>query len=930
MRCRLFLFIGLLFCIASRAMAGGTSQESLAGRWRFALDPGDTGMRDSWFAHDLPDHIHLPGTLQEQGFGDPPSVQSHWLVNDSSLQTFLNDPKYAPYRDGEFKSPFWLTPKRHYVGVAWYQREIEIPANWGDKRVVLHLERPHWQTTLWLDNHRIGSNDSLGTPHDYELAEFAAPGKHTITLRIDNRLNIPVGPHAHSVTDMSQTDWNGVLGDISLRATDKIWLDDVQIYPDVQNRKIHVIITIGNRTNTSTDATLTSSIKHLQLETVPIHVFAGGGSVAFDYSLGPDARTWDEFSPKLYSLHLQLSGADRHDECTTIFGLRQITHVGNQFLLNGHPIMLRGTLECCVFPLTGYPPMTIKPWERIFKIARSYGLNHLRFHTWCPPEVAFEAADQMGFYLEVECSCWGRFGDGGPLDKWMPAEGDRMLRTYGNHPSFMFLVATNEPKGKKAADFLAGVVERWKDRDPRRLYSAGAGAAQVDVPQSDFHIEYATRFHQDNGELTRTPQTADDYRQYVDAQPIPSVAHELGQWCAYPNFDEIPKFKGFLRAGNLEIFRDFLNSSGMGEQAHDFLMASGKFQAILYKAEIEKVLRTPRMGGFELLDLHDFPGQGYSPVGVLDEFWDSKGYITPKEYTHFAGPTVPLARFSKLIFTSDESADVPIDISHFGPTDLESAVVSWRISNADGHVLRRGSFDPQTIPNGQLTHIGTIPISMRDLSAPSKLDLQIAIDGTSFVNSWDFWVYPSHLNATPAAGVTVAHDLSNATLQKIMDGASVLALVPPSQIAGAAVDTFEPIFWNRILFPKETSQTMGVLCNPRHPAFAEFPTDSYSNWQWWDLQQLSKPMILGKLPSHLVPIIQLIDDWNSCRKLGLLIEGRLGKGKLLLCSIDLENNLAERPVARQLLRSLLDYVSSNRFSPKTVLTLQMVRSLVKP
>ena len=110
---------------------------------------------------------------------------------------------------------------------------------------------------------------------------------------------------------------------------------------------------------------------------------------------------------------------------------------------------------------------------------------------------------------------------------------------------------------------------------------------------------------------------------------MPAVVHEMGQWCVYPNFDEVRKYTGPLKPKNFDIFHDSLAEHGMLDQWRDFLRASGKLQALCYKEEIEAALRTPGIGGFELLDLHDFPGQGTALVGVLDPFWESKGYITP-------------------------------------------------------------------------------------------------------------------------------------------------------------------------------------------------------------------------------------------------------------------------------------------------------------
>jgi hypothetical protein len=933
---RITAFLIVFFALAGESNGQSRATISLAGQWRFALDPQDGGIRDRFFGASLADSIQLPGSLQEQGFGAGPSMESNWVVNDSSLAAFKNDPKYAPYREaGNFKSPCWLTPKHHYVGPAWYQREIEIPAGWAGKRVVLHLERPHWQSAVWVDEHEIGRQDSLGTPHDYELGEFATPGKHRLTIRIDNRLNIPVGPHAHSVTDMSQTNWNGIVGELSLTATDKLWIDDVRVFPQVNARKLHLAIDVAGRGAAGGDGSIeiggdvfnTGTPRSLDSKRISFHWKGRSETIEADYELGADCPVWDEFSPNLLRVTARLHCDGASDSFATTCGLREISTQGRRFLLNERPVLFRGTLECAIFPLTGYPPTDVAAWKRILTIARQYGLNHLRFHTWCPPEAAFVAADEMGFYYEVECSCWGRFGDGGPLDTWMPEEGRRMLRAYGNHPSFVLMAATNEPKGQKGWDFLANVISAWKKDDPRRLYTAGAGAGQVNYPASDFHIEYATRFHQANGELSRSPQTTEDYRAFVEKQPLPCIAHELGQWCVYPDFDEIAKFSGVVFAGNLEIFRDFLNRSGLGSYDREFVAASGKFQTLLYKAEIEKVLRTPEMGGFELLDLHDFPGQGTSPVGVLDEFWESKGYVTPEEYRRFAGPSVLLARLGARTFTSDQSAEVPLEISHFAATDIRDGTLCWRIRDMNSNVLASTIVHLPVVRSGELTALTTVVLPLSKLPAPAQYRLEADIEGTQIANTWDFWVYPPMVDIATPQNVTIAHDLSESTLSAVADGGTCLVLLPAKQVAGNTYGAFEPIFWNRILFPRQLNHTLGIFCDPHHPLLAEFPTEKHSNWQWWDLQQNCKPMVLDGLPSELVPVVRMIDDWTLCRRLGLIVECRLGKGRLVVCSIDLETDLSRRPVARQLLHSLLSYISSVEFSPRTMVTAEQLRTL---
>jgi hypothetical protein len=314
----------------------------------------------------------------------------------------------------------------------------------------------------------------------------------------------------------------------------------------------------------------------------------------------------------------------------------------------------------------------------------------------------------------------------------------------------------------------------------------------------------------------------------------------------------------------------------MLSQAKDFLRASGAFQVALYKAEIEEQLRTPGMAGFQLLDLHDFPGQGTAPIGVLDVFWDSKGYVTPEQYRRFCNQTVPLARMSRRVFTNDQPCEIGIEIAHYGPSDLSHAVVKWRVRNTSGDDVAKGDLPAATIKTGGNTSLGKISVPLSGITNASKLNLEVSINGTDFANDWDFWVYPAQVDPSVPSGVSIANDLDAKTIELLNSGGKVLLVPDPVRIAGKTLGSFEPIFWNRITFVNQRQHTLGVLCDPKHPALAHFPTDNHSDWQWWDIQQRSKPMILDSLPRVLNPIVQMIDDRYLCRKVGLVFEARVG------------------------------------------------------
>jgi len=932
---RLFLLAFSLVPLTVRA-----DEVNLAGRWSLELDRQDQGETDKWFERDLSDRITLPGVPTAQGFGDPPSMQTQWTGHINPI--WQRDPYYKQYQTPDnFTMPFWLQPDRHYVGAAWYQRQIEIPQNWQIKRIALSLERPHWKTTVWLDERQIGSQDSLGTAHSYDLGTNIASGKHRLTIRVDNRLIVDVGRDAHSVSDHTQGNWNGIAGRIELRTTDPVWIEDVRLYPNIKDKTVGVTASVGNLTGQAGNGTLTIRVRGAGKKmSVPVSWGQEGGQAKCTYAMGKDCKLWDEFHPATYEmvaeLHADASGRRYQDRTTTRFGMREVGTQGTRITINGKPTFIRGTLECCIFPLTGHPPTDVNSWRRIIRTCKAHGLNHIRFHSWCPPEAAFVAADELGFYYHVECSAWATVGDGGPFDKWLYKESEAMIKAYGNHPSFTFMAYGNEPGGRNQNRFLGDFVSYWKKRDPRRLYTSGAGWPLL--PENDYYSTPAPRIQQwGQGVGSRVnakpPETMTDYSDFVQQHSkAPVISHEIGQWCVYPNFDEMKKYTGLLKAKNFEIFREQLERNGMLHQARDFLMASGKLQTLLYKEDIESALRTPGFGGFQLLDLHDFPGQGTALVGVLDPFWDSKGYVTAEQYRRFSGPIVPLARLERRVFKAGDTLHARIDLAHFGPEDLKDAKPAWALRDSSGAVVDSGRLTQRTIQAGTLSTLGEANVRLDRIKRAQKLSLEVSIRGEKAANDWDVWVFPRDVPTEPAGDILVTRAMNDEAAKRLAEGGKVLLLPLPATIRDDEQHPitmgFSSIFWNTVWTNWQPPHTLGILCDPKHPALARFPTEYHSNWQWWELIHNTAPFILTA-HRNLQPVVQVVDDWVTARKLALVFEVRIGKGKLLACSCDLISDLDSRPVARQMRHSLLTYMAGTQFDPQYTMTGEQLAQLWK-
>jgi len=360
-------------------------------------------------------------------------------------------------------------------------------------------------------------------------------------------------------------------------------------------------------------------------------------------------------------------------------------------------------------------------------------------------------------------------------------------------------------------------------------------------------------------------------------------------------------------------------------------MASGKLQALCYKADIEAALRTPGFAGFHLLQLHDFPGQGTALVGVLNSFFESKGYITPEEFRMFCSETVPLARMKKRVFTDKESFRANIEVANFGEKPLKNAVIICEIVNTKGGVLYKTDITREEIGTGNCIPVDSISFPLKDISGAHKLTLKVSIDNTPYKNSWDFWVYPDK-QEVDTGNVLITDKLDKYAQQVLKKGGSVLLLtcgkVAKDKGAEVAIG-FSSIFWNTAWTNNQPPHTLGILCDPQHPVFKYFPTENHSNWQWWDPVSHSQVMIIDDLPPELRPLIQPIDTWFENRRLALAFESKTDGGRLLVCSIDMKNMPDDRLVSRQLLASILKYMNSLSFNPQVGLTLQQINSLLR-
>ncbi len=910
----------------------------LNGSWHFALDTAKAGITEKWYTRTFPDSVKLPGTLDENRKGIP---------NLKRLETMR------------------LSREMMYAGMAWYQKTVAIPENWNGKDIRLMMERTK-PTKVWVDANLIGSSNDLLTPQYYNLTDYLTPGKHVLTILVNNdNGSVPGGvTGSHAWTEHTQSNWNGIIGKFCLEAYNPIHIETVQVFTDVVLKKINVRVKVSNPEGTGERMKLilkadswNTDVKHnVSSKSFPVTLKKGENTIELTYSLGNKTVFWSEFNPALYKLTVALKDKKVMDNTILDFGMRKFSTLKTQFTINGTKTFLRGKHDACVFPLTGYPPMNVEGWQKVFRIAKAYNINFYRFHSWTPPLAAFEAADIEGIYLQPELPFWGALRKNGNsgLNTFLLKEGDHILETYGNHASFVMFALGNELSGD--FDVMKEFLNHFRTTDSRHLMAYGSNNYLGFRGQAEGEDYYAAcRVGADTDTTYRThirasfsfadandggyinglyPSTSRNYSGAISKCTVPAIGTEVGQYQIYPNYDEIIKYTGVMKPWNLEVFRERLKENNLSDQAMEFFRASGALSAICYKADIEMAMRTPGFGGFHLLDLQDFPGQGTALVGLLDAFMDSKGIITPQEFSQFCNTVVPLVIMEKYCWTNNEQFSGKIQVANYSGISLKAQPVKWELKDSHGAIVYQNEVKVD-ISEGGLNNIATLSIDLAKFPRAEKLTLSVFLEGTKFENSYPLWVYPANVETKVPSNILLSKKLDKPTISKLAEGALVLLCPDFNDVKDLSVGgLFIPDYWNWRMFKgiSESNNrpvspgTMSILTDPRLPLFSDFPTEFHTNWQWWPVVKNSRPFILDNTPKNYRPLVQVVDNIERNHKLGLIFEFAVGKGKLLVCMSDLKV-IQNKPEGRQLYSSILKYMASDKFNPEQMLSPEEVAAL---
>ncbi|WP_341215226.1 glycoside hydrolase family 2 TIM barrel-domain containing protein, partial [uncultured Wocania sp.] len=890
--------------------------------------------------------IHAQNTIDLQGTW---SVHLNQSNDDSkkpiNLPSSLTEAGYGEKTEG---SDFGILTQTHkYIGVAVYERDIDIPKKWKNKNIDVFLERVLWESQIFIDGERLSTQDALGTPHIHKLGKLK-PGKHKLAIRVNNDTIHNIGDKGHAYGEYTQSIWNGVVGKMELQAKDPTHITSIRTFSLVDKDQLKIELQIEAALKEKAEICMeiisitSNAVVHKTEVTKQLELGQNKKEITLD--LKGALEKWSEFNPEVYNLKVKLKTKKSKDTYETEFGFVQFSHDGTKITVNGQPVFLRGNLDCVHFPLTGYPSTKVEDWIRIFKIYKDYGLNHVRYHSWCPPEAAFKAANRVGIYMQAEASIWidwwmsedmkvrGRpemdtkgypkgLGKDPERDKFVIAEMNRVVDFYGNHPSFTMFCIGNE-LGNSDFDVMQGWIADLKKKDPRRLYATSTARKVMDVDDymATHYIPNVGRTRGLNGASTDW-----DFEDVYSQMNIPIIAHEIGQWPVYPSWKEIDKYTGVLKARNFEEFKAVAEKNGIVDQDEDFKMASGALNQIMYKYETESFLRTKSCAGVQLLSIQDYQGQGEALIGWLDAHWESKGITTPEKFREHFDVTVPLLRMEKFVWSNDETFKAKTQLSHHDNAAIKNGDIIMTIRSSKGDILKSETWPIKDVAIASLIDVGQITFPLSNIDKAEQLNISLQLKDTPFKNEWNIWVYPTQLPAKEPKDIVIAENLNKETLTALENGAKVLLVANNLGTAENSTPVgFYPLYWSLTFFPGQGKTSIGLLLKDEHPAFEHFPTAYHSDWQWETFKN-NKGFILNSLPANYKPIAQVVDDFHRNNKEGAIFEFKVGKGHVLVCGFDINNET--NIVAKQLKYSLIEYMKTADFAPSQEVNAGFLKNL---
>ena len=847
----------------------------------------------------------------------------------------------------------------YLLGVGWYRKTIEAPLEWENKNVTLNIGGVVLEAWVWVNDELIKYHLGHSTPSEVSIGKCLKYGKQNeILIAVANTRTDRLGCVIRGFKGFSA----GIYRPVSIKIAGKSRIKDCYMYPTEDMEELKCQVDLDGLDKIRKEMVLDWSIRDPQSDNI---IYQGSIPVtqnSLEWTTSTfDLEPWSDKSPKLYNMEITLrQNEEIIDTHTQSLGLRLLERDGTSIRLNGYPVFLRGATEHAYFPLTCTPPKDIQTYRDNIRKLKEIGFNWLRFHTWVPSEEYMQAADEMGMMIQVEAPLG--FGK----QEWLD-----ILYTCRKHPSVVIYCCGNEELlDEKRIDYLREMADLCHSIVPDALFNPQeamrgieyylnrSGVKENNVedpfPHNPERLEKVREFSDVFGQyplgLLSYTSTQGDWRvlnERLEIYQRPCLSHEITIHGNYLNLDLEHRYEG-TRIGT-EIFasaRKNLMKEGLLPRASLYYKNSCAWMKILRKHTVEMARKCKYNSGYDLLGAIDYHWHrcGY-PCGVMNEFYELKPGESVSDVLQYNGESLLLLdHTNNRNMASSDKLDLDLYASLFGREALNEGKIYWHLVDTNHQIHQRGEVTINNVTNGVLEKLTRISIIAPELESPLKLTLHAHLSGGEYEinNDWDFWAFPEidSIDSSVLIDTVINGRYKRIFIDaKVIDSESKGEVILISELNEDTVNYLESGGRGILLGSKPfsslptsfqlsvTGRAQGNLATAieDHPLMNDFPHEGFCDWQFYNMMEGGEAVVFNALNTPFNPIIEVVSSFKLIRKQASLFELGIGRGRLLVCTLNLSDT---DPAARYLLSRMISYVKSDKFKPECVLDSTEMQKLI--
>ncbi|MFA5293664.1 MAG: sugar-binding domain-containing protein [Phycisphaerae bacterium] len=828
-------------------------------------------------------------------------------------------------------------------GVGWYRKKVEI-AEIKNKLAVLHIGGVRLEAWLWVNGHYIGYHLGHSTPFEFSIEKYLKPNSaNEIIIAVSNLRNDRSG----SAIRGYKGHMGGIYRPICVRFSGEVRVEDIFIQVHQNNLQLHWDVELAGDVTKGGLSLAWAVHDRKTKQIIKEGCLPVSGQRVSWVSSGEHLHYWSDVKPNLYEAEIRIMKSSKLlDVRKQVFGLRSIRRKNTTLYLNDNPVFLRGLTEHCYFPETCTPHTDVVKYRENIGRFKKLGFNWIRFHTWTPPEEYMQAADEMGMMIQVEAPV------GYQAEEWID-----ILKTCRKHPSVVIYCCGNEELlDERKIETLFESAQLCKKLTPDALFNPQEALRGIEYVWNENDIGddvVKEPFEHNDKRLNRLKEFSDvfgqyswgylsyranqgDWRELTRRMVIyerPCLSHEVGILGTFLDICLEQQYKNTLIGTDLyEKVRNHLEREGVIDQAKVYYQNSCLWAKSLRKNTLENLRLCKYFAGYDYLGAIDYHWhrKGYT-CGIMNEFYELKYGETPDEIKKYNGESALLIDHQNcrnLYFGKEFKINAYL--SFFGQNQLTNETLNWSLRDIKGTLYADGAIDCCELTNGCVQQLGAISFKVPHLTMPGKLTLQLKLNGAyELENDWHFWCFPEPLSSKMIfsadskiqakysnTSVTfkalssnektwIVSDIDQTVVSHLCDGGNVVllgtgpfpALPITSQIASAG---------------RSIGNSATVV--KKHPVLDVFPHDGFCDWQFFPMFEKGQAIVFNDLAIDFNPIIEVVSTYKRILKQAALFECKVGKGNLLVCSLNLKQ---DNPAACYLFFSLLNYSACDQIVPQT-------------